>query len=175
MEKFNEKELNPVDESKGRKGLPSNKSPEEMKFVDEEEDALKESESGWKEHHFQKFVPIEEVADPDTMDMENRMAEQMESGHGADISDEDFEELLKGVVDGLEDLASVDEMRSEAKSPLPPEIRRIIRENSVSSDSWRKMSKEERAIVKQNVQKKIQDYYLAQPKKMVHRKTEKAE
>lgn len=159
-------------EAEGRKGLPTSKGPEEMKFVDEGEKTLKDSEVKWKENHFQKFIPIEEVADSDTMDMENRMAEQMDSGHGADISDEDFEGLMEGVLHDFKELTSVDEMRSEARSPLPPEIRQIIRENSVSSEVWRKMSKEQKTQMKQNVQKKIQEHYLTSPKKIVRRKTQ---
>lgn len=163
MEKFNEKELIPIDESHGRKGLPTNKGPEEMKHVDEGEQSLRESETAWKGKHFEKFIPIEEVADPDTLEGGSRIPFY-------EIPDEDFDDLMEEFSDGLSELTAVDEMRSKAKSSLPPEIRQIIRENSVSNETWKQMKPDQKAELKRNVQKKIQEHYLSRPKKMIHRK-----
>ena len=55
------------------------------------------------------------------------------------------------------------------------EVRQIIRENSVSSETWKKMNKEQKTQVKKYVQKKIQEHYLTSPKIMIRRKTEKSE
>lgn len=138
-----------------------------MKFVDEGEQALKDSEAKWKEQHFQKFIPIEEVADPSTVDMENRMAERMDSGLPEGLTDEDWEDLFAGA------LESADDAVSEAPSPLPPEIRAIIRENSVSSEVWRGMTKSQRSELKWKIQEKIREHYVSNPTKMVHRKDKK--
>lgn len=159
-------------EAEGRKGLPTNKGPEEMKFVDEGEQALKESENKWRERHSQQFIPVEELVDPDTLEGGSRTP-------FFEMSDEELEaEMEAGMEDfkdGLSEITEMSETRSEAPSPLPEEIRQIIRENSVSGGTWKKLRPDERAELKRNIQKKIQDYYLSAPKKKLHRRTGKTE
>ncbi|MEK7465214.1 MAG: hypothetical protein AAB631_00385 [Patescibacteria group bacterium] len=190
--KEEEKQVIPIHEGEGRKKLSIDQSP--VGFHDDQEDEIKDLKD--KEEEVLKrngkesikskgaawvegapnlpgaFYPqdgeTEKIVDPDTEDIENKLAESIDDPDAwmDEMSDKEWEIYMNH---GSEE-ESLDYIRSRAPSPLPQEVQDILKENRLPRKLWDSMTDDQKRAWKKKIQEDIQNLYLKKPVNMVHRK-----
>jgi hypothetical protein len=139
-----------------RERLDRNELPKHLTFDDMSREADTEeirfaSEQRFLERHGLEFIPIEELADPDSLLDPCDMIEKRDQE-----DDEDAQAWLEA-----NDRST---QTSAAPSNLPCEIQGIIRRYSLPSDEWNRISPAEREQRKRAIERAINRFYLVRAK-----------
>ena len=162
MNKFEKDPFSTIPESKGRKGLPVDRSPQGFHADREDEVAdLKEKEREALARGGKAFVPIEEVMDPASQDIEDPLAWMDE------MDDKEWNQFMSGSEENLTELIS------QAPRQIPPEVKAVFRRNALPPKLWESMTSQQQGDWKAKIRKEIEVLYLTTSKKFVHRKERK--